>query len=330
MDRRTFIGSIAGGLVAVPLASRAQQPNKMRRVGVISGNAIGDAQAKLAQAVFTEALKELGWVEGRNIVIDYRWAAGDVEKMQVMAKELVNLRPDVIVGHTTPVVAALQRETQTVPIVFLAVSDPIGSGFVASLSRPGGNITGFINLESSLAGKWVEVLKQLAPRVTRAALIFNPQTAPYSNYYMLPFESAGRSHGIEAVAEPVRNPEEIAAVVKNLAKTSTGGLVVMPDISTTRFKDVVISLAAQYRVPAMYPYQYMASAGGLISYGIDIVDLWRRAPASVDRILKGAKPADLPVEQPTKFEMVINLKTAKALGLTIPQSLLVRADDVIQ
>jgi putative ABC transport system substrate-binding protein len=252
--------------------------------------------------------------------------------MQTFAKELVVLQPDLLIGQTTPVVAALQRETKTIPIVFLVVSDPVGSGFVASLPHPGGNITGFINLEASLSGKWIEILKEIVPRVSRAALLFNPDTAPYFAFYQQPFSAAARSNGIEPIATPIHTAADIERVFESLGDRPDTGLVLPPDIFTTTKTNLALitSLAARYRVPTIYPYRYMVAAGGLISYGIDITDLYRRAPIYVDRILKGAKPADLPVQLPTKFELAVNLKTAKTLGIDIPATLLGRADEVIE
>jgi putative tryptophan/tyrosine transport system substrate-binding protein len=335
MKRREFIsllGGAATALVAWPAGGSAEHADRLRRIGVLLGWTVGAPQSGPFLAAFAKALQELGWAEGRNIQIDYRWAGGDADRMQTLAKELVNLHPDLIVAHSTPVVAALQRETKTLPIVFVTVSDPVGSGFVASLPRPGGNMTGFINFESSLGGKWVELLKEIAPRVARAGLIFNPDTAPHADYYLRPFEAAARSYAVEPVAGVVRSSEDIEQVVANLGARADGGFAVMPDIFAAEQKnlDQIISLAARYRVPAIYPYRHMATTGGLISYGIDNGDLWRRAPAYVDRVLKGANPGDLPVQLPTKFELVINLKTAKALGLTVPQTLLVAADEVIE
>jgi putative ABC transport system substrate-binding protein len=252
--------------------------------------------------------------------------------MQACAKELVVLQPDLLMGQTTPVVAALQRETKTIPIVFVIVSDPVGSGFVESLPRPGGNITGFINIEASLSGKWIEMLREIVPRVTRAAFLFNPDTAPYFAFYQQPFDVAARSNGIEPIATPVHSAADIERVFESLAGRPDTGLVLPPDIFTTTKANLALitSLAARARVPTIYPYRYMVAAGGLVSYGIDSADLYRRAPAYIDRILKGAKPADLPVQLPTKFELAINLKAAKALGIDIPATLLGRADEVIE
>jgi putative ABC transport system substrate-binding protein len=331
MKRRDFITLVGGAIAACPLTLKAQQAGHMRRIGVLFGSARGDRQAVIELAMFRNTLQELGWAEGRDVLIETRWAAADVDRIHAFARELVSLQPDLILGQTTPVVAALQRETKTIPIVFVVVADPVGSGFVASLPHPGGNITGFINIEGSLGGKWIETLKDIVPGVTHAALMFNPDTAPVA-YYQQPFEAAARSSGVEPTAVPVRNEADIERIFASLEDKPKTGLVMMPDIftATPRNLDLVISLASRYRVPTVYPYRYMVAAGGLISYGVDPVDLFRRAPTYIDRILKGANPADLPVQLPTKFEMAINLKTAKALGLDVPPSMLTRADEVIE
>jgi putative ABC transport system substrate-binding protein len=331
MRRREFVG-LVGGVAAWPFAARGQQSGRMRRIGVMVGGAASDPQIAKGVDVFKTALAELGWLDGRNILIDYRFAAADVERMHVLAKELVALQPDVIVGQTTPVIAALQHETSTIPVVFAFVSDPVGSGFVASLPRPEGNITGFINIEASLSGKWIEMLKEIVPRITRAALMYNPETAPYFAFYQEPFETAARSNNVEPVAAPVHSAADIERVFERFGDRPDTGLVLMPDIfATTKVNfGLVTSLAALHRLPTIFPYRFMVTAGGLISYGVDGSDLWRRVPTYVDRILKGAKPADLPVQLPTKFEMAINLKTAKALGVAIPATMLGRADEVIE
>ena len=252
--------------------------------------------------------------------------------MKELAKELAGLPSDLLVGHTTSPTAALQRETKTIPIVFLIVSDPVGSGFVASFPRPGGNITGFANIEASLGSKWIEVLKDVVPSVTRAALLFNPDTAPYSKYYLEPFGAAARLRGVEPIAAPVRTAADFERVIAGLAERPDSALAVMPDValSTQKNRDLILSLVARHRLPAVYPYQYWTRDGGLVSFGIDQIDLYRRVPTYIDRIFKGAKPAELPVQLPTRFEMAVNLKTAKALGLAIPPSLLARADEVIE
>jgi putative ABC transport system substrate-binding protein len=332
MQRRAFIAILGGAAAAWPLAVHAQQNGPMRRIGFLFGGADSDPQIVEAQAAFKAALAGLGWIEGRNLQIDFRYAAADVDRMRIFAKELVALQPDVLVGHTTGVIAALKRETKSIPVVFVIVSDPVGSGYVESLARPGGNITGFINIEASLSGKWIEILKEIQPRITRAALMFNPSTATYIKFYQEPFEAAARASRIEPIAAPVHNAADIERVFDDLGTRPDSGLVLPPDVFTTTKAnlDLIISFAARTHLPTIYPYRYMVDAGGLISYGIDTVDLYRRAPVYVDRILKGAKPADLPVQLPTKFEMAVNLKTAKALGIDIPAALLGGADVVIE
>jgi putative ABC transport system substrate-binding protein len=333
MERRDFIALLGGAAAAGwPVAAHAQQNGRARRLGFLLGGAENDPQIVEGLAAFKAALGGLGWIETRNIQIDVRYAGADVDRMRIFAKELVALQPDVLVGHTTQVIAALKREAQTIPIVFLIVSDPVGSGFVESLPRPGGNITGFINIEASLSGKWIEILKEIQPRTTRAALMFNPETAPYFAFYQEPFQAAARASGIEPIAAPVHTAEDIERVFDSLGNRPDTGLVLPPDVftSTKVHLDLIASLAARTHLPTIYPYRYMVAAGGLLSYGIDSTDMYRRAPAYVDRILKGAKPSDLPVQLPTKFEMAINLKTAKALGMEIPPTLLTRADEVIE
>jgi putative ABC transport system substrate-binding protein len=331
MKRREFI-TLLSGAAGWPLAAHAQQSGQMRRIGVLEGGTESGPQIVAGLAAFRAALGELGWIDGRNVQIDNRFAAADVDRMRIFAKELVALQPDVLLGHTTGVVAALQREAKTIPIVFVIVSDPVGSGFVESLPRPGGNITGFINIEASLSGKWIEMLKEIVPRITRAALMFNPATAPYFAFYQEPFEVAARSNGIEPIAAPVHTAADVERVFDGLGNRPDTGLVLPPDVFTTTKAnlELITSLAARTHLPTIYPYRYMVAAGGLISYGIDTIDLYRRAPAYVDRILKGAKPADLPVQLPTKFELAINLKAAKELGIDISATLLGRADEVIE
>lgn len=330
--RRNFISLIGGAVAGWPLLADAQQPERLRRVGVLIGGTETDPQTQAGVEAFSKALAVLGWTDGRNIHVDYRWGHADVDRMRKLAKELVNLSPDLMVGGTTEAVAALHSETKAIPIVFAVVSDPVGSGFVASLSRPGGNITGFINLESSLSGKWIGMLQAIAPHTARAALLYNPQTATYFKYYLQPFETNARSAAIEPVDAPVHTTADIERVVASLAEKSDVGLVVMPDVFTAvrRNVEAIIALAARYHIPTIYPYRFMVEPGGLMCYGVDNADLYRRSADYVDRILRGAKPADLPVQLPTKFELVINLKTAKALGLTIPEKLLATADEVIE
>ncbi len=290
-----------------------------------------DQEAVDRITVFTKTLQNLGWTNGRNILMEYRWAAGNAERFRAYATELVQLKCDIILSATTPVLAALLKQTRTIPIVFLSVSDPVGDGFVDSLARPGGNATGFINIESAMAGKWVELLKEIVPGLARADMIFNPKTAAGGgSYFMGPFKAAASSLAVEPIAVPVSDPAELENAVVAHSRESHVGLIVMPDSFTVNHRALIISLAARHRMPVIYPYRYMATEGGLMSYGIDLSDMYKRAAPYVDRILKGTKPADLPVQAPAKFELVINLKTARALGLDMPPTLLGGADEVIE
>jgi ABC-type uncharacterized transport system substrate-binding protein len=329
MKRRDFITLLGGAAAAWPLAARAQQ-ERVRRIGVLMAFAESDREGQSFVAAFREGLQKPGWTEGRNIRIDTRWAAGDTEAMQRLAKELVALQPELILSPTTATTAALLQQTRTIPIIFVNVADPIGSGFVASLSRPGGNITGFITMEPTMAGKWLELLKEIAPRVARAALLFNPATATYFDIYLKPFKAAALSFGVEAIAAPVRDSSDIESVLAAQAPEPNGGLIVLPDPFLNAHREAITSLAARYRLPAVYPHRIFTDAGGLLSYGNDLSDNYRRAASYVDRILKGEKPGELPVQIPVKFELVINLKTAKALGLEVPLFLQQRADEVIE
>jgi putative ABC transport system substrate-binding protein len=323
--RREFI-TLLSGAAAWPFAAGAQLPDRVRRIGILNGLAETDAEVQTYDAAFRKRLDELGWIDGRNIHIDYRWGAGSVERMRLFAKELVQLNPEVIFSFTTPATAALQAETSTIPIVFMA-SDPIGSGFVGSLANPGGNITGNINFEASLGSKWLKLLHDVAPRVSRVALMFNPDTAPYARYYLATFRSAASALAVEAIEAPVYGAAEIESVVTMLGRDPGAGLMIMSDITTVIHRELICSLADRYRLPTVYPYR---TSCGLISYGVDMADLFRGAASYVDRILRGKKPNELPVQLPTKFELIINLKTAKALGLAIPQTLLATADEVIE
>jgi putative ABC transport system substrate-binding protein len=330
MQRRQFI-TLLGGAATWPLAARAQQGERARRVGVLMAFDERDARAKGWLSRFTQGLSELGWTEGRNLQMEVRWASDSVDRMRMFAKELVELRPDVILSFGTPVTAALQRETRTIPIVFAIVSDPVGEGFVESLSHPGGNITGFHNSEASIGGKWLELLQQIAPGLKRAAMIFNPDTAPgHGKYYMPDFETAARSSQVTPIPAAVHSIADLEAVITDLGRELGGGFVATADFFLLNHRTQMIAAAAQNHVPAVYPWREVAAAGGLLSYGPDLEDIVRRAAPYVDRILHGAKPAELPVQLPTKFEMTVNVKTAKALGLTVPQSLLVAADEVIE
>ena len=331
MDRRVFVATLAGGLLAAPLAAEPQPAGPVRLIGVLMDLAQSDPGAQSEVAVFRGALAKLGWTEGSNLQIELRWGTADADRMKTLAKELVDLRPDAILSRGTPVTRALASQTRTVPIVFVVVADPIGSGFAASLARPGGNITGFSNLFSALGGKWVELLKEIAPRSTRVALLFNPATLAPLQLFMPSIQAAASSFAVQVSAAPVHAKDDIEGVIAAQARNPGGGLIVMPDGFNLANRELIVALAARYSVPAIYfNATYFAQPGGLISYGPDFTEYFRQAAGYIDRILKGAKPADLPVEQPTKFELVINLKTAKALGLTIPPSLLQRADQVIE
>jgi putative tryptophan/tyrosine transport system substrate-binding protein len=298
-------------------------------MGVLMGNA-EDHEAQSWIAALREELGKLGWTEGRNIEIDIRWAAADVASMKRFAKELVALQPDLILTQSTPAAGAMLEQTHTIPVVFVLVADPVGSGYVASLPRPGGNATGFTPIVSSLGGKWVELLKEIAPRVARVTLLFNPPTATFIQGYLGPFKAAAASVGVEAIVAPANNMTELQSHVTTQAREPNSGLVVIPDTFTQAHLAEIAALAARYRVPAVYWSRSFAEIGGLISYGPFLVDEFRRAASYLDRIMKGEKPSDLPVQAPVKFELVINLKTAKAFGLTVPPTLLARADEVIE
>ena len=329
-NRREFMTLLGGAAAAWPLAARAQQGDRVRLLVAMMGgrNADTDPEGRAWFVAFRQALQELGWVEGRNFRADYRWPSGDLDRMRAIAKEFVDLKPDVIFAGNTPSVEALLRETRAIPIVFTNLSDPVGTGVVAGLASPGGNATGFAAYEYSLAGKWLEILKEIAPAVTRVALLFNPDTAPYAQYYLSYIETSAPALGVTANAAPIRSISEIEAAIEAQARGVGGGLVVLPDTFSNRAAQ--IALAARHRLPAIYALRGQAIDGGLLSYGPDTIDLYRRAAGYVDRVLKGEKPADLPVQAPTKYELVINLKTAKALGLTVPPTLLARADEVIE
>jgi len=330
MKRRAFITLLGGAAAAWPLAARAQQPERMRHIGVLMGVA-DDAETKSWVAAFRKRLDELGWKVGSNLQIEERWTAGDPEQNRVFASELLAMKPDAIFAFSSVAVAALRQESRTVPIVFTAISDPVGSGFVESLARPGGNATGFTNFVPTMAAKWLEVLKEIAPQVQRAVLLFNPQTAPYvAQYYQRPFEAAAPSFGVQATAAVVHQTGEIEAAIADMVREPGGGLVVPPDNFSYVHRELIFALAARHRLPAVYPFRFMAREGGLISYGVDLGETFPRAAEYIDRILKGTKPADLPVQAPTKFELAINVKTARALGLDVSPTLLARADEVIE
>jgi putative ABC transport system substrate-binding protein len=331
MRRREFIWLLGGAAVAWPLAVPAQEGQLTRRIGVLMAFNENDSRPNGWLSRLAMGLSEMGWINDGNLRMDVRWAGDDVKRMRLLAKELVGLNPDLILAFGTPVTAALQRETRTIPIVFAIVSDPVGEGFVASLSHPGGNITGFHNSEASIGGKWLELLTQIAPRVKRVAMIFNPNTAPgHGQYYMPDFEAAARSLDVTPIAAPVHSLDELEGTITGLGREPGGGFIAMADFFLLNHRSSMIAVAARNNVPAVYPWREVPMAGGLLSYGPDLEDIVRRAVPYVDRILRGAKPADLPVQVPTKFEIVLNVKTAKALALEVPETILVRADEVIE
>jgi ABC-type uncharacterized transport system substrate-binding protein len=322
---------IGGGAVAWPLAVHAQHAGQIRQIGILMPFVESDREGQALITALREGLQKFEWTEGRNIRLNIRWARpGDPELRQRFAKEIVALNPDLIISHGTPNTAALTKQTRTIPIIFVNVTDPIKGGFVASFARPGGNVTGFTHYEPSLASKWLELLKEVAPRVNRVAFLFNPTTAPYFEYYLTPFKAAARLLGVEAIVAPVRDRGEFEPIIAAQAREPKGGLIVMPDTFTSAHHIEIVTLAARYQIAAVYPLPFFTSQGGLLSYGIDTRDQYRRAAAYVDRVLKGEKPDDLPVQLPVKYELVVNLKTAKALGLSVPPSLLARADKVIE
>jgi putative ABC transport system substrate-binding protein len=327
MRRREFLG-ILGGAAAWPVALKAQQAEHVRRVAVFLGLEPDDAEAQARTTVFAQALQELGWAVGRDLVIDNRLVGGDIDRYRRDAADLVALAPDVVVSAGSSTIAALQQATRTIPIVFMTVADPVGAGLVQSIAHPGGNITGFSNFEYSMGGKWAELLKQIAPHVTRALVLRDPTAAAGIGLFAA-VRSVAQSLDIELTPLDVRNTDEIEPAMAAFARSGNGGVIVSPGGTAARRK-LIISLAARYKLPSVYPYRYYTVDGGLISYGPNLNDVVRRAAGYVDRILKGEKPADMPVQAPTKYELVINLTTAKALGLTVPLSLLARADEVIE
>jgi ABC-type uncharacterized transport system substrate-binding protein len=330
MKRRAFITLLGGATIAWPLAARAQQPDRMRRIGMLTGGvASDDADAQINVTAFLQVLRQLGWNDGRNVRIDYRWGAGDADNIRKYAAELAASAPDVIVTNGTVTMAPLLQATRTVPIVFTAVADPVGAGFVDSLSRPGGNATGFMQFEYSLSGKWVELLKEIAPGVTRAAVLRDATITSGIGQFAV-IQSVAPAAGVDVSPVNVRDPSEIERAIAAFARTSNSGLIATASALTVLHRELIIALAARHKLPTVYYRRYFVASGGLISYGYNLVDQYRRAAGYVDRILKGDKPADLPVQAPTKYELVINLKTAKALGLDVPPTLLARADEVIE
>jgi putative tryptophan/tyrosine transport system substrate-binding protein len=327
MIRREFI-TLLGGAAVWPLQARAQQPDRMRRIGVLQGGT-PEPDAESDIAAFVKRLGNLGWSAGRNLFIDYRWAAGDVARMRVFAQELLSLAPDVVLATGSGPVAVLREETRTVPIVFARVSDPVGQGFVASLARPGGNVTGFSNFEFTLGSKWLQTLTEVAPNVTRVAVIADPGQSALDGFFHS-IAAASGSLGVESVRTPVSNLEELEHAIATAGNKPGGGLIILPDGFLLSNRSAVIAQAMKYRLPAIYPFRFLATDGGLVSYGINTNEQYRAAAGYVDRILRGEKASDLPVQAPAKFELVINLKTAKALGIEVPPMLLARADKVIE
>jgi putative tryptophan/tyrosine transport system substrate-binding protein len=331
MKRREFISFVGGAATAWPFVARAQELSRVRQVGVLLAlfDFAPEGQARLA--AFERELQNSGWVEGRNIHVEYRWASGDAERFQALAAELVAMRPDVLVAHTSASAEALARQTRTIPIVFTIVTDPVGSGLVTSFSEPGGNATGFTNTELSMGGKWVEFLKQLSPRLARVGLLYNPATAPgRGSIYLRPVEAAAESLGVERILAMVSSATQIEDAIATLSRRPDSGLIVMPDVFMNNHRDLITTLAIRHALPAIYPFRYFAEGGGLISYGMDVVEIFRRTASYVEKILRGATPSSLPVQHPDKFELVINLKTARALGLEVPRILLARADEMIE
>jgi len=330
IGRRELITLLGGALADQAISAKAQEAVRVRIVGVLMGFA-NDAEAKARVEAFEKGLETEGWSLGQNLRTEYRYAEGDSARMQALAKELVELKPGCILGQSTPVTDALMQATRTIPIVFVAVTDPIGSGFVASMARPGSNITGFTVLHASIAGKYLAMLKEMVPQLAHVAIMYNPNSVPAGGkFFSRPFIESATKLKVRPITAEVRDPSEIENAVTKLGRESGSGLILVPDNFMSVHRDLIISLTARFRIPAIYPYRYFAEAGGLVSYGVHAVDQFRRASEYVSRILRGAKPADLPVQAPTKFELVINLRTAKALGLVIPKILLAGADAVIE
>jgi putative tryptophan/tyrosine transport system substrate-binding protein len=326
--RREFV-TFLGGAAAWPLAARAQPSDRMRRIGVLMNLAADDPEAQARLAAFRKGLQELGWIDGRNVRIDYRWGPGDADRMRTYAAELVALAPDVILATGSPTVEPLLQATRTVPIVFVALVDPVGAGYVATLARPGGNITGFINFEYGMSGKWLELLKEIAPGMRRVVVLRDPAN-PAGIGQLAAIQTVAPSFGVELSPVGVRDAAEIERAVTAFAREPNGGLIVPASALAIVHRDLILALTNRHRLPAVYPFRFYVTGGGLLSYGPDLVDQYRRSAAYVDRILKGEKPADLPVQVPVKYELAINLKAAKALGLEIPTTVLARADEVIE
>jgi putative tryptophan/tyrosine transport system substrate-binding protein len=328
MRRREFL-SVLGGAAVAPLTVRAEPATRVRRIGVLLGFGENDTVTEPRLTAFHERLRELGWVEGSNVQIIYRWGAGNRDRIRDYAAELVGLAPDVIMAHSPPVVAALQRATRTVPVVFVQVTDPVGSNFVSNLARPDGNITGFETFEFAMSGKWLSLLKELKPDVTRAGILHDPDN-PAAAGRLRALQAVGPSLGVQVISATVNDAPGIERAIAELAREPHAGLVVLPDNVNTIHREALVAAANRHRLPSISPFRYFAAAGGTVSYGIDLIEIFRAAASYVDRILKGAKPGELPVQAPTKYELVVNLKAARALGLDVPPTLLARADEVIE
>jgi putative tryptophan/tyrosine transport system substrate-binding protein len=331
MRRRQFIAALGGAVAALPSALRAQQgDHRIRQIGVLMSVVPDDPAGDADIAALRQGLDELGWMDGRNVSLHVRWPGGDVERVRALAKELVELKPDVLVARSTPTTMALRNETDAIPIVFVNISEPVESGLAQTLARPGGNITGFTNFESSIGGKWLQLLKEVDPRISRVGLLYNPQTAPFAGAFLRSVQSAAPMLSVQAVGLQVETAADIETALAAFAREGGGSLVAIPDSFTTEHRHLIIALAARYRLPAVYAISSATRSGGLISYSVDTRDTMRRAAGYIDRILKGAKPADLPVQLPTQFSLSVNLKAAKALGLEFPPSLVATADEVIE
>jgi putative tryptophan/tyrosine transport system substrate-binding protein len=328
MQRRQFITLLGGTMAAWPLVAHAQQGERVRRIAVWMGRA-DSTEGQRQVVAFRQRLETHGWTEGRNIQTDLRWVTGDADRIRI-AKEMVEQKPDVIVAETTPAATVLSKESRTIPIVFVNVSDPVGNGLIASLAKPGGMVTGFISNEPTLGSKWPELLKEIAPQVKRVGLLFNPDTSPHAEPFLHSAEASAASFGIELKASRFRSDAEMESAIATLAAKPGGGLIVLPEPTTNVRTELIIELAARHRLPAIYAFRFQATSGGLISYGVDLAESFQSAASYVDRILRGERPADLPVQAPTKFTLVVNLKTAKTLGLTVPTSTLLRANEVIE
>jgi putative ABC transport system substrate-binding protein len=327
--KRREVVALLGGAAAWPVAARAQQGERARRIGALMPFAAGDPEALLRVAAFEAGLRDLGWVPGGNLYIDYRWVR-EANTLRTEAADLLGSAPDLIMATSSPATMALRDQTSTTPIVFTQVIDPVGQGFVSSLARPGGNLTGFTNFEFSIGSKWLQTFVEVSSEIRRVAVIFSPVTAPFAELFWQPIQTAAPTFAVDPIRTRVHNAGEIEQAIDTFAREPSGGLLVLPDTTTAKYRDLIISLASRHRLPAVYPFRYFADSGGLASLGNDVADSYRRVAAYVDRVLRGTKPTELPVQQPVKFELVINLKTAKALGLTVPPTLLARADEVIE